>query len=265
MGEMNKAQVLQMIKKAKSTGTGFLDLSGNQLKEIPKEIGHLVNLTSLDLSQNQLAEIPKEIGHLVNLTSLHLWGNQLAEIPKEIGHLVNLTSLYLSGNRLKELPNEMGLLKNLDELNLGNLDLVSPPKSLINQGTKAIIGYYAALLKERVNTWTCKMVIVGEGKTGKSCFLDSLENKDFDATKPTTHGIDIRTLNIPHPELDGVTMKLNTWDFGGQDIYHATHQFYLTDNSIFLLVWNARQGFDAVKSPNGWKRSRRSHPVLPYW
>ena len=42
-------------------------------------------------------------------------------------------------------------------------------------------------------------------------------------------------------------MQLNAWDFGGQVIYHATHQFFLTDKSLFLLVWNARMGWDQCR------------------
>lgn len=41
-----------------------------------------------------------------------------------------------------------------------------------------------------------------------------------------------------------LTMQLKTWDFGGQEIYHATHQFFLTNRSLFLLVWNARHGYE---------------------
>jgi len=36
-------------------------------------------------------------------------------------------------------------------------------------------------------------------------------------------------------------VTLNIWDFGGQDIYHATHQFFLTKRSIYLYVWEARK------------------------
>ena len=44
-----------------------------------------------------------------------------------------------------------------------------------------------------------------------------------------------------------VTMELNAWDFGGQEIYHATHQFFLTNRSLFLLAWNARHGYEQGK------------------
>jgi internalin A len=35
-------------------------------------------------------------------------------------------------------------------------------------------------------------------------------------------------------------VRLNVWDFGGQEIYHATHQFFLTKRSLYLLVCNCR-------------------------
>jgi GTPase SAR1 family protein len=42
-------------------------------------------------------------------------------------------------------------------------------------------------------------------------------------------------------------MELNVWDFGGQEIYHATHRFYLTNHALFILVWSARLGYEAGK------------------
>jgi internalin A len=38
------------------------------------------------------------------------------------------------------------------------------------------------------------------------------------------------------------------WDFAGQEITHATHQFFLTERSVYLLVLDARsdtQDWDA--------------------
>ena len=84
-----------------------LDLSCNQLTEIPKEIGNLYKLQELNLSSNKLTEIPKEIGNLQNLQELNLSFNKLKEIPKEIGNLHELQRLYLSYNQLKEIPNEI--------------------------------------------------------------------------------------------------------------------------------------------------------------
>ena len=34
----------------------------------------------------------------------------------------------------------------------------------------------------------------------------------------------------------GQDFGVNMWDFGGQEIYHATHQFFLTKRSLYALV-----------------------------
>src|SRR5665647_2030347 len=49
---------------------------------------------------------------------------------------------------------------------------------------------------------------------------------------------------MPAPSSEHSKIKLNIWDFGGQEIYHATHQFFLTKRSVYLLVWNARRTKD---------------------
>src|SRR5205085_10908268 len=61
----------------------------------------------------------------------------------------------------------------------------------------------------------------------------------FDPLLLTTHGIGISKLKLPHATYE---ITLNTWDFGGQHIYHATHQFFLTKRSLYIVVWNARLG-----------------------
>ncbi|VAW31020.1 Adenine phosphoribosyltransferase [hydrothermal vent metagenome] len=45
---------------------------------------------------------------------------------------------------------------------------------------------------------------------------------------------DDRTLITDH------RFRVNIWDFGGQEIYHATHQFFLTHRSLYILVADAR-------------------------
>ncbi|MEM7532189.1 MAG: C13 family peptidase, partial [Chloroflexota bacterium] len=62
------------------------------------------NLSSLYLWGNQLTELPVEIGNLSKLSTLSLYNNQLTEIPAEIGNLTNLERLYLAWNRLPHLP-----------------------------------------------------------------------------------------------------------------------------------------------------------------
>jgi C-terminal of Roc, COR, domain/Ras of Complex, Roc, domain of DAPkinase len=86
------------------------------------------------------------------------------------------------------------------------------------------------------------VLLVGEGGTGKSSLLRALRGQEFEEGLDTTHGIAVENLPLPHPQLAGQMLTLNAWDFGGQDIYHATHQFFLTRRSVYVVVWNARTG-----------------------
>ena len=100
--------------------------------------------------------------------------------------------------------------------------------------------------------YEAKLVLVGEGGVGKTTLLKALMDREGAAPRegePTTHGvqIDIQALHLPHPDKEGVEIQLNAWDFGGQEIYHATHQFFLTNRSLFLLAWNARHGYEQGK------------------
>jgi small GTP-binding protein len=223
-----------------------LSIISSGLETIPVTIGDLHKLRHLQLYRNSLKEIPAEIGKLSNLIKFDLHKNELNSLPSELSNLKNLEELNLSTNNLVAIPPELSRLSNLKKFSLRNNDsLTSPPKHVQEKGTEAILGYLNDLIEE-VKVWSSKLVIVGEGQVGKSCLLDALEGKPFEKGKSTTHALNRSQLNFEHPEHN-CTMQLNVWDFGGQDIYHATHQFYLTNHSLFLLVWSARAGYEAGK------------------
>jgi hypothetical protein len=224
-----------------------LDLNHNQLSALPAEIGQLSELQYLLLNNNQFSILPTEIGRLTNLSYLDISNNQLSVLPMQIDQLANLEELNLSCNQLSTLPPEIGQLTKLEELKLDGNPLTSPPPEVVEQGTQAILAYLRGQLEQPQPQWVSKMLLVGQGGIGKTQLLRRLRGQSFDNSLPTTHGIAVETLELSHPTESGVTMQLKAWDFGGQDIYHATHQFFLTDRSLFLLVWNARHGFEQGK------------------
>lgn len=97
-----------------------LNLSDNQLKELPPEIENLTELECLVLRNNQLTELPVEIGNLSKLQSLSATHNLLRSLPKEIRNLQELKLLILFHNALQSIPEEICCLKNLESLHLNN-------------------------------------------------------------------------------------------------------------------------------------------------
>jgi len=96
----------------------LLYLGGNQLTEVPTELGQLSWLQSLSLSDNSITKLPWQLKQLTRLQSLSLHNNQLQLLPKEIIELTSLTELSLRGNPLvvrfiREMSNDVPTLLEL--------------------------------------------------------------------------------------------------------------------------------------------------------
>ncbi len=224
------------------SGLRTLRLDGNQLTRLPPEIGQLTGLRTLRLDGNQLTELPPEIGQLTNLEELSLDGNQLTELPPEIGQLTKLERLALVGNQLTELPQQLAdfLTEGLVLELLGN-PLKDPLPDLVERGSVALASYLRSL-EDAIPQYDAKLLLIGEGNVGKTSLSAALRGFPFVEGRDPTHGIEIEPLIVRHPSLDDVSMTLHAWDFGGQEVYRASHQFFFSRHAIYLVVWKAREG-----------------------
>uniref|UniRef100_A0A8C4DQ51 Protein flightless-1 homolog n=1 Tax=Dicentrarchus labrax TaxID=13489 RepID=A0A8C4DQ51_DICLA len=99
----------------------------NNLKNsgVPDDIFQLDDLSVLDLSYNQLTEIPRDLENSRNMLVLNLSHNSIDSIPNQL--FINLTDLLyldLSDNKLDSLPPQMRRLVHLQTLTLNNNPLM---------------------------------------------------------------------------------------------------------------------------------------------
>nr|WP_321407876.1 leucine-rich repeat domain-containing protein [uncultured Carboxylicivirga sp.] len=87
-------------------------------------------LTKLDLSNQNLTEIPKEVFRFKRLRVLKLSGNKLKKLPPELASLSQLERLDLSNNQITVLHASIGKLSNLKVLNLNNNKVKNFPKQI---------------------------------------------------------------------------------------------------------------------------------------
>ena len=113
----------------KMKGLKELQLQENQLKTIPKGIGHLTDLRKLSFYKNSLTELPADLFDL-DLQIIDLYYNDLEVIPEAIGNWEKLVVLFLAHNRIYSLPETIGKLKNLEELYLHHNRLSALPQDL---------------------------------------------------------------------------------------------------------------------------------------
>lgn len=215
----------------------ILNLKGNKLENFPIPISDCHNLEKLDLSENSISEIDDDIfENLENLVELNLSFNNLTYLPTSIGKLKKLKRLILSGNKINHLPKEFENLVSLEYLDFDNNPIGNVPVEISAQGASGIINYYLSL-GDNEKLFEAKLLIVGQGNVGKTFLMNRLVSNNTPETF-STEGIDIKNWSIKTPSSPN--FRVNIWDFGGQEIYHSTHQFFLTNRSLYLLVWEAR-------------------------
>jgi internalin A len=239
----------------KIEGLADLYLYGTHVENLDG-ISQLKALRSLDISQTHVSDITP-IASLQNLAWLH-FSQTNVDCIDSLATLLKLGTLNLSETRVKDLKPIRSLIKNglpVISDRFGNsgsgifiarCQIENPPMEVAKQGREAILKYWDEQESQGTTlNHEAKVLILGEGGVGKTTLLKRMFNPDFqlDQIQKSTKGIDI---HYHHYNIGKAQdMRLNVWDFGGQEIYHATHQFFLTKRSVYILV------DDTVKDAKG--------------
>jgi len=118
-----------------------------------------------------------------------------------------------------------------------------------------------------------KVLVVGDERVGKTSVIRRLTKDEFNEDETSTKGVAIssfdinsevvsvksekktlwqrvfsfgsfgresskKELDISSTQMNGV--KLNIWDFAGQQVTHTPHQYFMTEQSLYLLVLDAQ-------------------------
>lgn len=105
-----------------------LDLSDNELIDLPEEIGQLADLKICRLAKNRLGKLPSTFGHLKQLEILDLSFNRLEEITA-VSELTKLFLFQAIENEIETLPDDIGQLKHLQTISLRGNALTQLPES----------------------------------------------------------------------------------------------------------------------------------------
>jgi hypothetical protein len=131
-----------------------LDLSGNNLSELPADFGRLKKLKILFCSENWFTVLPAVLADCPlldivgfksnrieevpanalnpNIRWLILTNNRIAKLPAQIGNCTRMQKLMLAGNRLMELPVELSNCRNLSLLRISANQLSRFPQWLLS-------------------------------------------------------------------------------------------------------------------------------------
>lgn len=124
-------------------------------------------------------------------------------------------------------------------LNLNKNPLENPPIEMLAQGKEALNSYFDSMKGETENLNEAKIIFLGGGEVGKTSLMKKIVGEDFNKNENPTHGINIKPYSVKISGEEIVNASI--WDFGGQQIMHATHQLFLSRRCVYVLVIEDRK------------------------
>jgi len=212
-----------------------------------------LKLEGLALLDGALQSIPGPVFELPKLRYLSLAWNSIAEVDPRVSDLADLACLNLSYNHVRVIPAAIALSRlqlSVDNtiswfqpgtILLGNNPIETPPIEIVQKGQRAVADYYASVQQQSRPIHEVKLLLIGHGAAGKTSTVRKLLGEKFETEEPTTDGIRIRPWEV---QARGTGIKVNIWDFGGQEMMHATHQFFMSKRSLYLIVLDGRKEDD---------------------
>jgi internalin A len=251
--------VSDLAPLAHLTALQYLDCYSTPVSDLAP-LAHLTALQYLMCSHTPVSDLAP-LAHLTALQSLSCSDTQVDHVPEALVRLDSLKALYLHDTRITDIPAEV----------------LSP-----DAHTSCLESVRAHLRDLEGGAETLpdvKVLVLGNGRIGKTQICRRLRSEEFEPNADSTHGIRVTSAEFTVPDVDAKESRsrrkkkarpdraagkvpLHLWDFGGQDLYHGTHALLLRTRSLFLLVWTPQSENTREYEYGG--ITFRNHP-LAYW
>jgi len=243
------------------TDLRVLDCSGTQVGDLEP----LQNLTALDAvacSATPVSDL-RPLQSVIALQSLDCSDTQVSDLTPLMA-LPSLQRLRANHCRLSDLPRNLVRSDTLVSLVLHETTIPGIPAEVLSPSL------YSSCLDELRSHLTdleagseevteAKLVVLGNGRVGKTQLCRRLRGLPYDETVLSTHGITVTAERWSGSTNDEA---LNIWDFGGQDIYHGAHTLFMETSAVFLIAWHP--DFETAGEQDADGMIYRNYP-LPYW
>ena len=246
-------QISDCLPLAGLTALNSLYISDNQIADCSPLAG-LKKLDFLNISDNQIADCSPLAG-LKALKTLYIESNHINDCSS-LANLETIQKLDISENQIVDCSSLLPLIKkglpimfewnkaDKSGLYIRENPITNPPLEILEQGNEAVIRYFESLEKDKQAGKTAqqirelKLIFLGEGESGKTTLMKRLLDLPVVKGEKQTQGITQMKWTVPDIEGD---ITINMWDFGGQEIQHNAHQFFLTEDCIYVLVLDNRR------------------------
>ncbi len=218
---------------SKLLNLNLLYCSNTEIRDL-SPVSQLVNLQLIDCSNTHVNNLTP-ISQLIKLEEFYCYSTKVSDLSPIYTFIEKHKKIVMKGYASQDI------------FDFAHCPLTNPPLEIVHQGNDAILNYFHEKAKQgTVKGCEAKMLLVGEGGSGKTSLMRRLyqTTKSLPEENESTKGIEIYRHDFKM--ADGGDFRLNVWDFGGQEIYHATHQFFLTKRSLYILLDDTRKDHKTV-------------------
>ena len=150
----------------------------------------------------------------------------------------------------------MGRLGSLSHLNLSGLkNLKDPPKHLQKKCHECIC-YLNSKLRNARGCYHMKLMLLGNTNRGKTTLIARLQGKEYTQIHDMTigSGLDISEWWY-RPSIGRRAFHFNIWDFSGEIEYNNICRCFLTQHTLYLLLFNLENGDNGAEELRPWLNS----------
>ena len=231
----------------------FLYLSNNKITCLPDAPQWSRTLRELELSNNCLSSLPMNV-NASSLTYLNLSKNQFSSVPLCVCTFTTLTSLDLSDNlKIRNLPYELSMLTKLNWFYLSGLKrLKEPPKAFTSSPQKCISYLRSKFSDYEDSSRRIQLMIVGNPGSGKHTLVSRLQNREL--------GLECNSRIYVsewecRPNITKRVVRFRIWIFNSLEDYASTHRCFLSQHSLYLLLFNLEHENEGLHELKPWLES----------
>ncbi|MCR9487317.1 COR domain-containing protein [Vibrio alginolyticus] len=225
-------------------------------------ISTLSNLEQLAIFNSSLTTL-RDIEKLTKLFKLTVVENPFLTSVEDIIHLKNLRNVWLFENESLRISWPVSKLLYFDKTITMTDGVIYcehiPTELTVLAENQVLESWYEELLNHGYESPSAvKVMLLGNGRIGKTQLARRLRGEKYDETISSTHGIEVFDFQAEH----NCNIDIQCWDFGGQDVYLGTHSLFIDNRALYLLLWTPEsENTDLVECEEIAIRNR----PLSYW
>eukprot|EP00117_Sycon_ciliatum_P032934 scpid31046/ scgid25445/ Leucine-rich repeat serine/threonine-protein kinase 2; Dardarin len=191
------------------------------------------------------------------LFRVNISANPITTIPPWILELPGLAVLDIRCPNLQRLPKELANCRSLLTLKIDQDRVCYPNKKILDGGVRAIREHLYREVHKSVSYFHMNLFVLGNVGTGKSrllaCLQDISNLKLRHAPSTSSLKAGLRTCHFSlKPKGASHEITFHAVDFAGQEVFHSTHQCFMSHRAVYLAVWNAHQGKTGLLALKPW-------------